>query len=124
MGSACPGCFRADLASCNVAKQVGDKATYLERGPGLIFLYHPALGPLWDVVAQKIRGGSLADRSEMVLEVGSAFAELDKANCLCDYHVRQVMHHWGLLLWDTAAALESHLVALQLGIGKPHRGED
>lgn len=42
---------------------------YLERGPSFIFLFHPALGPLWDVISQKLRGGALADRSEMVLEV-------------------------------------------------------
>ena len=47
-------------------------AKYLESGPGFIFLFHPALGPLWDVVAQKVRGGALADGSELVLEVAEA----------------------------------------------------
>lgn len=42
---------------------------YLEKGPGFVFLFHPALGPLWDVIAQKIRGGALAPGSELVLEV-------------------------------------------------------
>lgn len=32
---------------------------YLERGPGFIFLYHPALGPLWDVISQKVCGCSM-----------------------------------------------------------------
>ena len=49
--------------------QVGDAATYLQQGPGFIYLFHPALGPLWDVVSQKISGGRLAPRSELVLEV-------------------------------------------------------
>ncbi len=40
--------------------EVGSVEEYLARGPGFIFLFHPALGPLWDVVAQKIRGGSMA----------------------------------------------------------------
>jgi hypothetical protein len=35
--------------------QVGEVQEYLERGPGFIFLYHPALGPLWDVIGQKVR---------------------------------------------------------------------
>ena len=48
---------------------------YLAAGPGLIFLFHPALGPLWDVVAQKLRGGSLAPRSELVLEAAEAAVE-------------------------------------------------
>lgn len=49
--------------------QVGSVEEYLEKGPGFIFLYHPALGPLWDVIAQKIRGGALMHGSELVLEV-------------------------------------------------------
>ncbi len=42
---------------------------YLEKGPGFIFLFHPALGPMWDIIAQKIRGGALMHGSEVVLEV-------------------------------------------------------
>lgn len=48
--------------------QVGTVEEYLEKGPGFIFLFHPALGPMWDVVAQKIRGGALMHGSELVLE--------------------------------------------------------
>ncbi len=60
-------------------EQVGSVADYLARGPGFVFLAHPALGPLWRVVGQKIRGGSLAPRSEVQLEVVEA--------CLRDVHV-------------------------------------
>ena len=59
--------------------QVGAVAEYLERGPGLIFLFHPALGPLWEVVAQKLRGGRLAPRAEVQLEVAEV--------CWCDVSV-------------------------------------
>ncbi|KAI8474308.1 MAG: hypothetical protein J3K34DRAFT_465788 [Monoraphidium minutum] len=52
--------------------EVGSVSRYLEAGPGFIFLFHPALGPLWDVIAQKIRGGALMDGSELVLEVAEA----------------------------------------------------
>jgi hypothetical protein len=51
---------------------VGDVQEYLAQGPGFVFLFHPALGPLWDVIAQKIRGGALLDGSELVLEVAEA----------------------------------------------------
>ena len=51
--------------------QVGTVEQYLEKGPGFIFLFHPALGPMWDVIAQKIRGGALMHGSELVLEVRS-----------------------------------------------------
>ena len=40
--------------------------------PPFLFLFHPALGPTWDVVAQKIKGGALAEGSELVLEVAEA----------------------------------------------------
>jgi UTP---glucose-1-phosphate uridylyltransferase len=51
---------------------VGDAARYLEHGPGFVALFHPALGPLWDVIAQKVQGGALMDGSELVLEVAEA----------------------------------------------------
>ncbi len=42
------------------------------QGPGFIFLFHPALGPLWDVISQKVVGGSLAQGGELVLELAEA----------------------------------------------------
>ena len=45
---------------------------YLKRGPGFVFLYHPALGPLWEVIGQKLRGGRLARGAEVLLEVAEA----------------------------------------------------
>lgn len=55
--------------------EVGSVEQYLSRGPGFIFLFHPALGPLWDVIAQKISGGALMQGSELVLEVAEARIE-------------------------------------------------
>lgn len=46
---------------------------YLEHGPQAIFTYHPALGPLYSVVKQKIRRGQLMPRAEFQLEI----AEVD-----------------------------------------------
>ena len=34
-----------------------DMATYLRHGPNLNVYYHPALGPLFQIISQKIRGG-------------------------------------------------------------------
>ncbi|KAG2483471.1 hypothetical protein HYH03_017654 [Edaphochlamys debaryana] len=50
----------------------GSPEQYLAQGPGFIFLFHPALGPLWDVISQKLMGGSLAQGAELVLEVAEA----------------------------------------------------
>ena len=63
----------ADLLDrCGVARPAhdgGDARTYLDEGPGFIFCADPAIGPLWDVTAQKIRGGALRDRAEVRLEI-------------------------------------------------------
>lgn len=48
---------------------------YLQKGPSTIFLYHPALGPLYDLIAQKIQGGIFAPDSELQLEIADLFLE-------------------------------------------------
>ena len=60
------------LDKCGVAHPKhdgGDTNAYVDRGPGFIFCADPAIGPLWDVTAQKIRGGKLHDRAEVRLEI-------------------------------------------------------
>lgn len=42
---------------------------FLQKGPSFTFLFHPALGPLWDVIRQKISHGTLAPGSEVELEI-------------------------------------------------------
>lgn len=55
----------------------------LHHGPSALFLFHPALGPVYSVIEQKIRGGSLAADSEFVLEIAEANIEnLDLAGSL------------------------------------------
>jgi len=69
------------LVMCGMkVPELGSVAKYLEAGPGFIFLFHPGLGPLWSVIAQKIRGGALGARAEMVLEV----AEVDLQGLVID----------------------------------------
>jgi len=46
---------------------------YLLKGPSFIFLFHPGLGPLYSIVTQKIRKGSIAHGAELQLEI----AEVD-----------------------------------------------
>ena len=40
-----------------------------------MFLFHPALGPVWSVIGQKLRNGSLAPGAELVLEIAEADVE-------------------------------------------------
>jgi len=42
---------------------------YLENGPDCAFLYHPALGPFYSIIRQKLMRGSLGLGSELCLEI-------------------------------------------------------
>lgn len=55
---------------------VGDEADYLSNNWGFLFYYHPALGPVYEVIAQKIRGGTIKKGSDLDLEI----AELELIN--------------------------------------------
>ena len=58
------------LAKCGTAvPPINSVQDYLREGPNAIFLFHPALGPLWSVIAQKVRGGRLGEGAEVVLEI-------------------------------------------------------
>lgn len=53
---------------------------FAQDSPDYIIRYHPALGPFYQVIAQKIRGGMLAAHSELQLDI----AELDIVNLSLD----------------------------------------
>lgn len=58
----------------------------VQHGPVGIFLYHPALGPLYSIIAQKIRKGRLATGAELQIdmaEVDIEHLELD-GSCLIE----------------------------------------
>lgn len=42
---------------------------YLREGPTFYMLFHPALGPLYPIIAQKIKGGKITKGSELQLEI-------------------------------------------------------
>lgn len=42
---------------------------YLQKGPSNHILFHPALGPLYSVISQKIQKGKLHLHSELILEI-------------------------------------------------------
>ncbi|MCB1114709.1 MAG: UTP--glucose-1-phosphate uridylyltransferase [Chlamydiia bacterium] len=39
------------------------------HSPNFILDFHPALGPLWDIIAQKVQSGTLAQGSDLILNV-------------------------------------------------------
>lgn len=42
---------------------------FLQNGPEFLFLFNPALGPLWEVIGQKVSHGSIAPGAEIDLEI-------------------------------------------------------
>lgn len=48
---------------------------YIQKGPSFIATFHPALGPCWSIIAQKLHGGSLADKAELQLEIAEVNIE-------------------------------------------------
>lgn len=48
---------------------------YLKNGPEFLFLYHPALGPLYSMIRRKITGGTLSFGSEWILEIADFSAK-------------------------------------------------
>lgn len=53
---------------------------YVKTGPSFLFSYHSALGPLYQIIKQKLKKGVLTARSELILEI----AELDIENLELD----------------------------------------
>lgn len=54
---------------------MSDPIHFFEKGPSFIFLYHPALGPLYSVIVQKIIGGRMHPGSELQLQIGEVYIE-------------------------------------------------
>jgi hypothetical protein len=55
---------------CSISlPSVPDVESYIQHGPSFLFLFHPALGPLYSIIGQKIHGGNLGYRSELKLEI-------------------------------------------------------
>lgn len=52
------------------------EAEFVKKGPNLFFTYHPALGPLFSIISQKLRKGKISPYSELKLDI----AEIDLEN--------------------------------------------
>jgi UDP-N-acetylglucosamine pyrophosphorylase len=48
---------------------------YLAHGPTILFVYHPALGPLYSLIAQKIKNPQFDLFSELQLEIADVYLE-------------------------------------------------
>ena len=89
---------------------------YAKELPALIFVYHPALGPLYSTIAQKIRGGKIAKGSELQLEIAQLqMRDLDLDGSLV-IETESVMGHIEgdrLIYSDRAARVEIERVVVR-----------
>jgi len=60
--------------------ELRDQDSYIKDGPNHILLFNPALGPIYSVISQKVRGGRLFEGAEVQLEI----AEVDIQNIEID----------------------------------------
>ncbi len=49
--------------------EVSDESAFLRKGPSFLMSYHPALGPFYSIIRQKIQGGEIRYGSELQLEI-------------------------------------------------------
>jgi UTP---glucose-1-phosphate uridylyltransferase len=64
---------------------------YMANGPSFLFFYHPALGPLYSIIGQKLRRGTFALHSELQLLIADIDCEnLDLQGSL-KVHADQIM---------------------------------
>jgi len=54
-----------------IACEMNSPEEYTKEGPSTLFLYHPALGPLYSIISQKLSKGTLARGAEMQIEAAS-----------------------------------------------------
>lgn len=74
------------LTTCQIdLLPVPSQEDYLQNGPSFLFSYHPALGPLYSIIARKLRGGKWGERAELKLEI--AEADIENLNLSGSLHV-------------------------------------
>ncbi len=78
------GCFYDHLCNardllvnhCHMSvPEIPDMDSYIHKGPSFLFSYHPALGPLFSIIGQKISGGFFNLYSELKLEIAEVHIE-------------------------------------------------
>lgn len=99
---------------------------FLARGPSFILLFHPALGPLYSVIRQKIRGGALAQGSEIQLEIAEFDSEdvtVEGSLLIRADHVMGSVDENGILRYGeaTGKCTLSHVIVKNRGINKQKR---
>ena len=70
-----------------------NEKSFTEVGPSFLFSYHPALGPLYSVIGQKIQKGRLEEGAELQLEIADLRMENLGLEGSLLIHAQRVMGH-------------------------------
>ncbi len=70
-----------------------NELTFAKEGPSFLFSYHPALGPLYSIIRQKVQGGSLADGAELQLDIADLYLKNLNLEGSLLIHATDVMGH-------------------------------
>lgn len=58
------------LSQCGIkTPPLRSESEYMALGPSFLMRYHPALGPLYSVITQKLKRGILREKAELILEI-------------------------------------------------------
>lgn len=97
-----------DVCKFHIPKLVKEEE-FLEKGPSFLFSYHPALGPLYSVIAQKMQSGFLHYGAEMQLEIADICIQNIALNGSLIIHAENIQGHE-----------ENHLLKLSNQTGRCH----
>ena len=70
-----------------------DEMRFIQNGPSFLFSYHPALGPMYSIIGQKVIGGKISDGSELQLEIADVSIENLSLEGSLLIHAENVMGH-------------------------------
>ena len=109
-----------DLLSqhCNILMPaIENEQDYLSSGPAFVALFHPALGPLYSVIGQKIRGGHIARGSEWVMEIAEAEVvnlELDGSLIIEADSIMGSKNSEGVIIYDSSESGKCTLINVRV----------
>lgn len=100
---------------------------YIEEGPSSLFLYHPALGPLYSIIAQKVRRGEMGAYAELQLEIADLLLEELELKGSLLVRAEQPLGHreGGVLCYSqkTGKCILKRIRVLNKGIDRTHTQE-
>lgn len=62
----------SEVCSCTLPEELSLEQ-FIDKGPNLSVFFHPALGPFWEIIGQRVASGHLFPNAELELEIAELF---------------------------------------------------